>query len=217
MKIKASGRSASIIAAGIWACVWGPLQVSETAAKANVDVARAAAAKENNAATNAALKKVAKNRARQLKKVATVRSRKPAATEPKAKTDIKLAQAEAAATDDDRTALPPSVANANAQLAAADIASGDGLLAKADKAKLAAKQDAANNSTATHIVAADELNDLDMAAADDRPKPVAAKLTEVSAASGSDDSLSKTSLIGKIFIAFGGLLTLASAARMFMA
>jgi hypothetical protein len=61
------------------------------------------------------------------------------------------------------------------------------------------------------------LNDLDMAVDDGRPKPIAAKLTEFSAASGADDSQSKTSLIGKIFIAFGGLLTLASAARMFMA
>jgi hypothetical protein len=37
-------------------------------------------------------------------------------------------------------------------------------------------------------------------------------------ASGSDSSTwDQTSLIGKIFIAFGALLTMASAARMFMA
>jgi hypothetical protein len=37
-------------------------------------------------------------------------------------------------------------------------------------------------------------------------------------ASANDSStLDKTSLIGKVFIAFGALLTLASAARMFMA
>jgi hypothetical protein len=37
------------------------------------------------------------------------------------------------------------------------------------------------------------------------------------AVSSSDSTWDQTSLIGKIFIAFGGLLTLASAARMFMA
>lgn len=39
--------------------------------------------------------------------------------------------------------------------------------------------------------------------------------TEASAAAG--DTWSRTSLIGKIFVAFGGLLTLASAARLFIA
>jgi hypothetical protein len=40
----------------------------------------------------------------------------------------------------------------------------------------------------------------------------------VTAASSNESSTwDQTSLIGKIFIAFGGLLTLASAARMFMA
>jgi hypothetical protein len=37
------------------------------------------------------------------------------------------------------------------------------------------------------------------------------------AANNESSTLDKTSLIGKIFIAFGALLTMASAARMFMA
>ena len=37
------------------------------------------------------------------------------------------------------------------------------------------------------------------------------------AANNDSSTLDKTSLIGKIFIAFGALLTMASAARMFMA
>jgi hypothetical protein len=36
-------------------------------------------------------------------------------------------------------------------------------------------------------------------------------------ASGSENSWDQASLIGKIFIGFGALLTMASAARMFMA
>jgi hypothetical protein len=45
----------------------------------------------------------------------------------------------------------------------------------------------------------------------------AAPQTQAAAVSNDDSAWSQTSLIGKIFIAFGGLLTLASAARMFMA
>ena len=37
------------------------------------------------------------------------------------------------------------------------------------------------------------------------------------AAKSDSSTLDKTSLVGKIFIAFGALLTMASAARMFMA
>ena len=46
----------------------------------------------------------------------------------------------------------------------------------------------------------------------DRPADGAAQ-----AANNDSSTLDKTSLIGKIFIAFGALLTMASAARMFMA
>jgi hypothetical protein len=212
MKVKASGRSALMIAAAVWACLWGPLQVSDSAAKANADATRTAAAKENQAAANAALKQVAKYRSRHSKRHARVRSHKAAAG-AKAAPEIKVAQTEIAA-DEGPSALPPSIANAHAQVAAADIAAGDGLLARADKIRLAAKQDDAGNppTGAAEIVASDELNDLDLAAADDRSKP-AAQVT----ASQTDDQWSMTSLIGKIFIVFGGLLTLASAARMFMA
>ena len=53
---------------------------------------------------------------------------------------------------------------------------------------------------------------LAMASAD---APVAAATEPVMA--GSSSTLDQTSLIGKIFIGFGALLTMASAARMFMA
>jgi hypothetical protein len=80
-------------------------------------------------------------------------------------------------------------------------------------------------------VAADELNDVDRAlpAAPQAGAAGAATLTMAAAetqappptavaASGSDRSTwDQTSLIGKIFIGFGALLTMASAARMFMA
>jgi len=81
------------------------------------------------------------------------------------------------------------------------------------------------------LVAADQLNDVDRALSenrnDDKDKAPSATLamavaqapgpTQAAAVSNDDSAWGQTSLIGKIFIAFGGLLTLASAARMFMA
>lgn len=77
------------------------------------------------------------------------------------------------------------------------------------------------------VVSSDEVNDVDRAmAAQTQPAPTLA-LASVSApdsvttgqAASSDDNSSwaQASLIGKIFIAFGGLLTLASAVRMLIA
>ncbi len=77
------------------------------------------------------------------------------------------------------------------------------------------------------VVSSDEVNDVDRAmAAQTQPAPTLA-LASVSApdsvttgqATSSDDNSSwaQASLIGKIFIAFGGLLTLASAVRMLIA
>ncbi len=73
----------------------------------------------------------------------------------------------------------------------------------------------------SQVVASDQLNELDRAAATDQ-KPTSKILRPMSqtthvANAGSEDAWSQTSLIGKIFIGFGGLLTLASAARMFIA
>jgi hypothetical protein len=83
----------------------------------------------------------------------------------------------------------------------------------------------------TQIVAADQLNDVDRALHETNPPavplavasaepPAVSATTPVmagSAASSSDSTWDRTSLIGKIFIGFGALLTMASAARMFMA
>jgi hypothetical protein len=91
---------------------------------------------------------------------------------------------------------------------------------------MAANQpDQAPAPASTELVAADQLNDVDRALSqsksDDKapsPAPAMAVAQAPAAAASSDDSAwGQTSFIGKIFIAFGGLLTLASAARMFMA
>jgi len=125
-------------------------------------------------------------------------------------------------------AIPASVANANAQLTsayAADSASAmtamanTMLLAAADKPASPDAQGAADAA----VVSSDQLNDVDRALQQTASTQTIAMAsaepaTAVVMASGNESSTwDQTSLIGKIFIAFGALLTMASAARMFMA
>ncbi|QUS39219.1 hypothetical protein RPMA_10500 [Tardiphaga alba] len=73
-------------------------------------------------------------------------------------------------------------------------------------------------------MASDQLNELDRAA-EDKPPLTLAKATIDAPASPAPAATTvennrpweQTSLIGKVFIALGGLLTVASAARMFIA
>jgi hypothetical protein len=229
MNIKASGRLALIIAAGFWLCVSGPLQAAEDA-----DGGVVASKAESVAGPPVALNKFTK-KPRHWKRASSQRkSVKVASTEntkPKIK---KVIEADAAMKDDTQSAIPPSVANANAQLAAADLpADTDSLSTKAgyllrsmagkqgDSAEPAPEAAAQN----TELVAEDQLNDVDRALSEakseDKPAlvpTVAMAMAQAPAAvSSSDSAWDQTSLIGKIFIAFGALLTLASAARMFMA
>ncbi|MGO9359924.1 MAG: hypothetical protein ACLP1D_20045 [Xanthobacteraceae bacterium] len=147
-------------------------------------------------------------------------------------------KADAAARKDDApagdgTGLPVAVANANAQMPAATNAgapasqAGDGQ--PADQAAAPARNaavvqttaiDIASNADAT-LVAPDELNDLDRAATPDKPmiwkvlRPI--PQTPYLTTQSSEDTWNQASMIGKIFIVMGGFLTLASAARMFVA
>jgi hypothetical protein len=245
MNIKASGRSALIIAAGFWVCVSGPLQAAEDA-----DGGVTASRTETAAGPPVALNKFTK-KSRHWKHVSSQRkSAKMAAgdsteraktSEKKISQKTKTLEADAALNDDGSApSLPPSVANANAQLAAAD-GSADSATALSSQARDRLQVMAANQSDPqaqppaanTELVAADELNDVDRALSenDDKDKAAAPSATlamavaqapapaqpQAAAVSTDDSAWTQTSLIGKIFIAFGGLLTLASAARMFMA
>jgi hypothetical protein len=228
MIIKASGRSALILAAGLFVCFAGPSQ--------------AAGATDSSASATAgapiALNKYAKHTAHHGKKLAQRKSSKVAA---KPSNDTKAAATDAAADEGDNSStiqsseIPPAVANANAQLASAD-ASNDAAKAMAARASSivqAAAPDAATNpqpaanaaQDSSQVVSADQLNDVDrslhqgaapattvvMASADAPPA------TPAASASNESTTWDQTSLIGKIFIGFGALLTMASAARMFMA
>jgi len=122
------------------------------------------------------------------------------------------------------TAIPPSVANANAQLAAAGTPDGNAraMSARANDILQAAadKPVDAQSAPEAPVVSPDALNDVDrtLPASDPPARTMATAAADAPAVESSNDSSSsdRTSLIGKIFMACGGLLTLASAARMFM-
>jgi hypothetical protein len=155
-----------------------------------------------------------------------------------AATDVAAADADKPTTPPSSSDIPPTVANANAQLAASDSPTGDAAQAMSVRASNIV-QNAPNNpadaqpATESEVVAPDQLNDVDralheanapataaplaIASAEPPAASATAPVVAGSAASSSDSTWDKTSLIGKIFIGFGALLTMASAARMFMA
>jgi hypothetical protein len=220
MKIKASGRAALIVAVGLFACSAGSSQ-----ATAGADEATAVSGPEGAAGKPVALNKYAKHGSRHRKEYAHQKSGRVA---PKSFTDQ---QATAAEDGDESIAIPPSVANANAKLASADSPAGNAMamsarandILQAPAGNLAAPQTASG----AQVIGSDQLNEVDRTL--HQGPPPAAPLAMASAeapgasaapvvASSNETSIwDQTSLIGKIFIALGGLLTLASAARMFMA
>jgi hypothetical protein len=193
-----SGRAALILTAGIWIGLGAASQ-----APAATDTSTAPAAVKHH----------------HLKKYAHHRPGKLADKSAARKT------ADATPDDSDSSAtipssqIPASVANANAQL-----------VPTANNAAQAAPVDA-QATAAAPVVAADQLNDVDRAL--QAPAPAAAPVALASAeqpqaeaapapvptvrASSESSTWDQTSLIGKVFIGFGALLTMASAARMFMA
>ncbi len=231
MNIKASGRAALIIAAGF--CVWfaSPVQAAEEA--------DGIAASQAEAAPGApvALGKFRKSRhwkpasshrkpVKAAARMSPERSRNP---EPKISENKK--SLDPAWKDDGAASLPSAVANAHAQLADAD-GSADNAAALTSQARNRLQLMAANQpepapmaAPTSELVAADQLNEVDRTLGETKTAdnaPTAAPATPVAqapaaAASTDDSTWGQASLIGKIFIAFGALLTLASAARMFMA
>ena len=211
MTIKASGRSALILATGVFVCFAGPSQ-----AAAGADNAVAASKSENTAGQ--------KYSSRHVKNYA---QRKSGKQELKSSVANKAAAPDVAADDaDNSSAVPPSVANANARFAPADTPAGNAraMSARASDILQAAEVRPASDG---QVVAADQLNDVDRALHEGQTPAATMALASAEApaapaasvmASGQENSTwDQTSLIGKIFIGFGALLTMASAARMFMA
>jgi hypothetical protein len=213
MNIRASGRSALIITAGFCLCFAGPMRATESDARTTDSTAKTESASAPIVLTKQHSKKQATAHSRNTSKAAKSSDSK--------KTD------DAAATPSDTAPanIPPSVANANAQLQSGDTAAADtarNMSAQADTVLKNAQQGPAPADVAaatTELVSADQLNEVDRSLSDDRPPPTLAMAVSPTASrvSDADSTWGQTSLIGKVFIAFGGLLTLASAARMFMA
>lgn len=219
MTIKASGRPALILATGLFVC-FAALAAGSADAVAAGSPSETAGIPPGHTA--------AKPGARHLKKHAHRKSSK--VTHPSSdseKPDQVSVDGGAPA-----AALPASVANANAQLASADTPAGNAraMSARANDILQTASSSPweAQPAPQTDVMSSDQLNDVDRAlqegaspaptiamAAADPPAPVPAKPVAATTSEGS--AWDQTSLIGKIFIGFGALLTVASAARMFMA
>jgi hypothetical protein len=231
MTIKASARSALIFAAGLLVSFAGP----PPAMAAGADTDSAAISKSESATSG----KSVKSGSRYLKKRYAHRKDTRAASKS---AESKKADEKQVADASGGTALtfPQWLANANAQMTAADTPpdTAKGMSAamseKASTVLQAADKPADTEAPAdTAVVASDQLNETDRALHKDVDKAlqeapstqtVAMASATKSAAEGAaqaanndSSTLDKTSLIGKIFIAFGALLTMASAARMFMA
>jgi len=225
MTIKASGRSALIVAAGLVACFAGPLPAGAASSDS------AAASKSDSAGSARSIR----HGARHWKRYAHRKNSRTAAkatdsAKTSNKTSDKASEKDVAdAADGNAATIPASVANANAQMTSTS-ALADSVSAMTDKANsvLLASADKpadAQAPTDAAVVASDQLNDVDKALQETPPKQQTVALavvrptatSPVKAAADDSNAWDQTSLIGKIFIAFGALLTMASAARMFMA
>jgi hypothetical protein len=229
MTIKASARSALILAAGLLLSFAGP----PPAIAAGTDADSAAVSKPESATSG----KSVRQGSRYLKKRYAHRkyTRAASKSEESKKADEKRVADASGATP---PAMPDWLANANAQMTAADAAP-DGAkdTAKAMSSAMSEKANTVLQAAAdkpadaeapadTAAAAPDQLNETDRALQlQDVPSTQTVAMASAKSASdapaqaANNDSstLDKTSLIGKIFIAFGALLTMASAARMFMA
>ena len=130
------------------------------------------------------------------------------------------------------SSMPPSIANANAQLLLAGVQLSSAAAIPPGTGIPATPSDNPANATAdsrTLMAAADQLNDVDKTLQEGGPStagtadaspstaPISAPpATAAVTMTGESSTWDQTSLIGKIFIGFGALLTMASAARMFL-
>jgi len=209
MNIKASGRSALILATGLFVCFAGPSQAAPSADTAAAKSENAAGVQKHGSRHSKSY--VQRKSGRQLLKTTAAKAATPDVTADDA---------------DNSSAIPPSVANANAQFAPAGTLAGNARAMSAranDILQTTEAQPAADGQ----VVAADQLNDVDRALHEGQPPPAtmalasaetpAAPAAPAMASNQESSTWDQTSLIGKIFIGFGALLTMASAARMFMA
>ncbi len=219
--MKASARAALVVLAGLFLLFGGAAQAAPNSAASNKPDS---AEKQTDVAKHRRHDSRRSGSSKAAQKSDTKADKKDTAAKPEeAKADGKT-EGEVSASSQ----MPPAVANANAQLA------GDTPTAAAASAMTNRANDnvqaAADNTNAapseSQVVAPDQLNDIDRAVQPETPpvqKAVIAateaqpRPAPVMASSQQTSAWDQSSLIGKIFIGVGTLLTLASAARMFLA
>ena len=210
MTIKAGGRVALIAATGLIVCVTG---VSWTVAASN-----AAESKSEYVSTSQKMKQVRIYK-RYAHRKYTGTAQAPSEEKIPAQTEV----AEAGLP----TELPVSIANANARMGGEIADDTTRAMTARANALLVSDQPAESQGAVTtlqQVVEADQLNEADKTLQEQAPPSqttVAVAPTRPATAAkpapSETSTWDQTSLIGKIFIAFGALLTVASAARMFMA
>ncbi len=206
MTITAGGRSAlvlAILATGLFVGFAGPSPAG-AAMDDNAVADAKSASTEADAAEKATVRKYTRHSSRHGKRHAQHKSEKLALKSSSGKkADAPDTAADSA---DVSTAISPSVANANAQLAAADTP--DNPLTGNARAMSARANDIVQDRSLSATVPPAPALATAMAQAPDATE---------TASSDEGSSWDQASLIGKIFIGFGALLTMASAARMLMA
>ncbi|WP_128924632.1 hypothetical protein [Bradyrhizobium guangxiense] len=216
--MKASGRAALIVLAGLLLLFGGPAQAAPTSATSNSD----------SAGKQADTAKPGKHRRHESRRTGSSKTAQKSddKTDAPAKADEAVADKKADNNAPASSQMPPAVANANAQLAATDTPTAAAASAMTDRANDNVQAAADNTGAESQVVAPDQPNEIDRAAQQDSPPAQKAVIaaTEaqprpapVMASSQQSSAWDQSSLIGKIFIGVGTLLTLASAARMFMA
>src|ERR1700722_693441 len=195
MIIKASGRSALILAAGLLVLLASPVR----ATAADGDDSAAESKSENPAAAPTTPHRTFRHASHHRGSYAHRKSR-PIAI--KADAD-KKAVAMDAATDDSKALpdIPPSIANANAQMllagiqisAAAAVPTGTDIPAMASDNPVGTRSD-----NETILVAADQLNDVDKALHESNP-PAPANPPPAATMTSENSVWDQTSLIGKVF------------------
>lgn len=223
MIIKASGRSALIVGAGLLLLLASPVTAATDGG---------ASGSKSDDTTTVVTHRTFRHASHHRRSYAHRRSHAIASKADDTETDKKTASADVARDDNKvSSSIPPSIANANAQMLLAGVqfsaaaAIPSGVDAPATASDNPAKATAEGR---TLMAAADQLNDVDKTLQEGSPTPAAtdaapavttASPPPVAAATAMTNESStwdQTTLIGKIFIGFGALLTMASAVRMFI-
>jgi hypothetical protein len=209
MTVKASGRSALILATGLFVSFVGPLQAAAGEDETDNAVVSSQSAPGAPLALNRYTRLGSRHGRRSAHRKSTKMALKPSARGTPA--DVPES--------DNTSAIPPAVASANAQMTSA----GNLMSSETNDAPQTAQHNSAEPQpeSAIQLVSADQLNDVDRALKENKPVPasfaVAPTETRVRAEANESSAWNRTSMVGKIFIGLGALLTMATAMRMFIA